>query len=1279
MLIPLPEIIRKNMFTHLHLHTQYSLLEGAIRIKDLVTALKTKGFESCAITDHGNMFGAVEFYHALKESALKPIIGVGASVIEGAFSEAGGKSGRSKINAGQTQFLCQNSQGYHNLGYLVSLSYTEGKVDGVPCVNHQLLEKYHSGLIALSGGMNGEISRYFLAGRPDDARRVAMWYRDVFPERYYIELQNTGMPEQTGLNAKLVRLGHELGIPLVATNDCFYLTPEEAEAQYILWLMGLQRRVTDDQVPLQSGNQRYLKSADEMLSAFKELPLIALENTSKIAEQCELSLENNKIFLPQISTREDETVDSKLSDDAKKGLEKRVEKLYELYAPEVSFEEFKLPYTERLSFELEVIIQMEFPGYFLIVSEFIKWAKDNGVSVGPGRGSGAGSLVAYALLITDVDPLRYGLLFERFLNPYRVSLPDFDIDFDVEGREKVIEHVREKYGEKNVCQISTFGSLKAKAVVRGVARVLDFPYSEADKIAKLIPNDLNITLDQALEKEPELAILASEGSDAEQRLLKFSRQLEDLNTHLGTHAAGVIIMNQDIREVMPVCTGKEGTLQSMYPMKYAEDQGAVKFDFLGLQNLSTIDNTLDLISKSRTDSTKLDITRIPMDDPLTFKLFCRADTIGVFQLESSGMKRLVSNMQPSTFEDIVAILALYRPGPLGSGMVEDYVQCKHKRKRVVYPHPLMVDILKETYGVMVYQEQIIQSVQVLAGFSLGQADLLRRAIGKKTVEILAEQRLQFVEGCLKNTKFVEQCPQESTPETKANEIFDTINYFSGYGFNKSHSVAYGLISYQTAYLKAHYPVQLMAALFNGSVNNQDNVISYISECKAMGVKVLPPDVNLSVKTFTVAPTEYRISDITLAHFERDFAGSNPSNETFQPDLLEALRKALKIIKNQEFKDETEFLEIIKQNTEAERELTQTFSLTSSSSFASWLRSEARVEVIRFGLNAVKNVGGKAVDAILKVRSEHGKLTDFMEFMKNVNLNDVNRRMLETLVKCGAFDSLHENRAQLFAALDAAFHLAQEFQRAEEPSQDSLFSLMDEGDAEATETQLEFMEVKNWPKRERLKQEKAALGFYVSGHPLDSYSSEMKLLATTTDKLKEGAHAEKNKVSLIGIIVNNTVRLNQSNAKFAIVTLEDTRGTIEIPVFASVYEKDGELLESDEPLLISGRVNYRDEEVGMFVDNIRRLSEIRETEAKNMAIKIDSEPLAQESISLLRSTLQKYSGEKPVTFLIQTPEATSVTITPEEQISFTSSLIEELEELLPHQTLEFSYSSHTKYT
>ena len=1269
------------MFTHLHLHTQYSLLEGAIRIKDLVTALKKNGFESCAVTDHGNMFGAVEFFHTLKEEGLKPIIGMGASVIEDDPEEVLTESGPAKSSIGQTQFLCQNRLGYHNLGFLASLSYTEGKVKGVPCINHQLLEKYNEGLIALSGGMKGQINKHFLDGRPDDARRVALWYRDVFSNRYYIELQNTGLPEQQELNQQLIRLGHELDIPLVGTNDCLYLTPEEAEAQYILWLMGLQRRVTDEGVPQQLGSQRYLKSPEEMLSAFAELPPTALNNTSKIAEQCDVSLENKKTFLPQIATRESETLDSKLREDAEKGLKNRLVKLYELYAPEVPFEEFREPYSERLSFELEVIIQMEFPGYFLIVSEFIKWAKDNGVSVGPGRGSGAGSLVAYALLITDIDPLRYGLLFERFLNPYRVNLPDFDIDFDVEGREKVIEHVREKYGDKNVCQISTFGSLKAKAVVRGVARVLDFPYSEADKIAKLVPNDLNITLDQALAKEPELALLAAEGSENEQRLIKFSRQLEDLNTHMGTHAAGVIIMDQDIREVMPVCTGKEGTLQSMYPMKYAEDQGAVKFDFLGLQNLSTIDNTLDLIKTSRPDSASIDISSIPMDDSLTFDLFCRADTIGVFQLESSGMKRLVSNMQPSVFGDIVAILALYRPGPLGSGMVEDYVQCKHGRKRVIYPHPLMADILRETYGVLVYQEQIIQGVQILAGFSLGQADLLRRAIGKKTPEVLAEQRLQFVEGCLKNPEFVEKCPKSSTPEEKANEIFDTINYFSGYGFNKSHSVAYGLISYQTAFLKAHYPVQLMAALFNGSINNQDNVISYISECKAMGVNVLPPDVNHSAKTFTVAPTGFRISVRTISHFERDFCGTSPAKETVPEEWIEPLRNSMKILKNRDFKEEAEFLEFFAQTTESSSGKLNTLNskvniaiFDLKSPFSAWLRREARIEVIRFGLNAVKNVGSKAVDAILKVRNEHGQLTDFMEFMKKVDLKEVNKRMIETLVKCGAFDSLHENRSQLFAAIDSAFHLAQEFHRAEEPSQDSLFELMDAGDAEATETQLVFPEVRNWPKRERLNQEKTALGFYVSGHPLDSYVSEIKILATTTAKMKEGLHAEKDKVSLVGIVVNNTVRLNQSNEKFAIVTLEDTRGTIEFPVFASVYEKVGELLESDDPLLISGRVNYRDEEVGMFVDNVHRLSELRETEAKSMLIKIGAESLNQESVSLLRKTLQKYSGDKPFTFSVQTPEAVSVTITPEERINITSTLIEELEEILPHQTLEFGYPS-----
>ncbi len=1262
------------MFTHLHLHTQYSLLEGAIRIKDLAAALKEKGYESCAITDHGNMFGAIEFYHTMKAANLKPIIGVGASVAEEETQIELNIYGRKKYSPSQIQLLCLNRMGYQNLSFMLSLSYTEGKINGTPCINYQLLEKYNEGLIVLSGGMNSQINRLVHNGRIDEARQTAIWYRDHFSDRYYIELQNTGLPDQKSLNEQLILLGNELDIPFVGTNDCLYLTKEEAEAQYILWLMGLQLRVTDEGIPHMQGNQRFLKSPDEMLSAFAELPLIALDNASKIAEQCDLSLENNKIFLPQISTKEDETLDLKLRNESRAGLENRLKKLFELYTPECSFDEFRKPYDERLNFELKVIIQMEFPGYFLIVSEFIKWSKENGISVGPGRGSGAGSLVAYALLITDIDPLRYGLLFERFLNPYRVSLPDFDIDFDVDGRDKVIEHVRQIYGERNVCQISTFGSLKAKAVVRGVARVLDFPYSQADKIAKLIPNDLNITLDDALRKVTELSNLAEEGSDNEKKLITFSRQLEDLNTHLGTHAAGVIIMDKDIRDVMPVCTGKDGTLQSMYPMKYAEDQGAVKFDFLGLQNLSTIDYTIDLIKKSRPDSTNIDIASIKMDDRLTFDLLCSGNTVGVFQLESSGMKRLVANMQPSSFEDIVAILALYRPGPLGSGMVEDYVQCKHGRKKVVYPHPLMEDILRETYGVLVYQEQIIQCVQILAGFSLGQADLLRRAIGKKSPEILAEQRTQFVEGCVKNLNFVNLCPQRTTPEEKANEIFDTINYFSGYGFNKSHSVAYGLISYQTAFLKAHYPVQLMAALFNGSINNQDNIINYINECKTMGIKVLPPDVNHSTKHFTVGKAEFRITEATIAHFERDFVIKSAVLDEKTSEWFVPILESMKRLKNKNFEHEEDFLDAFSINIGTANNTNPVSNLKPPSEIFSWLSREARVEVIRFGMNAVKNVSGKAVDAILKVRNEHGELKDFMEFMKKVNLNEVNRRMFETLIKCGAFDSLHENRAQLTAALDSAFHLAQEFQRAEDDSQTSLFELLDSSDVKATETRLDFPEVKNWPKKERLNQEKAALGFYVSGHPLDSFSSEIKFLATTTTKLKDGAHPEKEKISLIGTIVNNIVRLNQNNEKYAIVTLEDMRGTIEFPVFASVYEKTGDLLERDEPLMVTGRVNHREEDVSLYADSIRPLSKIREEEASKMLIQFGPETFKQESLKLLRNILQKYVGDKIFSFSIKTSEYATVQITPEERVDFTPELIEELEEILPLQKLEFNYSS-----
>ncbi|MFZ8993904.1 MAG: DNA polymerase III subunit alpha [bacterium] len=1271
------------MFTHLHLHTQYSLLEGAIRVKQLAKVLKERGFSACAITDHGNLFGAVEFYQALEKENLKPLIGMGAFVSEVPLAEH--PDPNANLRYFHTQLLCQNRQGYQNLTYLASLGFTDGKRRGVPLIDHILLERYREGLIVLSGGMEGELGSRILNGRLDDARQLAQWYADLFPGRYYLELQNTGLAEQEEVNQGLMQLAGDVGLPLVGTNNCFYLNAEEAEAQHILRLMGMQRKVTDRDAPQMLTDQCYLKTEAEMQETFMSsgLPLEALENTATIAASCELSLDNSTYYLPQFEIPQGYTLDSWLEYESHTGLEQRLKILHELYQSSEPFEEFRKSYDERLSFELRVINQMKFPGYFLIVAEFINWAKDNGVSVGPGRGSGAGSLVAYALRITDVDPLRYGLLFERFLNPDRISMPDFDIDFDVEGRDSVIEHVRETYGSEKVCQISTFGSLKAKAVVRGVARVMDFPFSEADKIAKLVPNELNISLQDAIDKEPELARMEREGTENEQKLIRLSKSLENLSTHLGTHAAGVIIMDQDIREVMPVCTGKDNTVQSMFAMKYAEDQGAVKFDFLGLLNLSVIDKALELINRNRTEKEQLDLNKIPMDDELTFELFCRADTTGVFQLESSGMKKLLLDMRPSVFEDIVAILALYRPGPLGSGMVEDFVQCKHGRKKVVYPHPLMAEILKETYGVMVYQEQIMQGVQVLAKFTLGQSDLLRRAIGKKIPEVLAEQRQKFVEGCCANPEFVEGVPRGMSPEEKANEIFDLIDYFSGYGFNKSHTVAYGLISYQTAYLKAHYPVQFMAAVLNSSITNPDKIVNFIGECKEMKIRVLPPDVREGRKQFTVTRQGYRVHKRTLLHLEQ-FQSMNSAEP-----LRNVLRHLLTPMLEKDFGTELEFLqalqtqmEVLKKTLDSAEsqilqqlqvELQTTANSVELSPIRRFLRREARIEAVRFGLNAVKNVGGNAVDALVEARQEVEEISDFMEFLKILDFNRMNKRMLETLVKCGAFDSFRPNRAQLLNVLDHAIHLAQEFQRAEDGSQQSLFDLMDESEARQTETQLELPDIRDWSLKERLRLEKEALGFYVSGHPLDQYASDVKALATSSADILTGIHKEGDNVSIAGIVVEKTIRLTKNSEKFAIVRLEDLRGILELPIYSRIYSDYGHLLEMDEPLLVSGRISFRDDEFGLVADRLELLSQVRSEKALSMTICIDQERMPPEQLRHLRGIFQKYQGSQKVHFRVKTESDASVMIQTPMQVQLNPRMMDELEELWKEQAALFTYA------
>ena len=1256
------------LFTHLHVHTQYSLMQGAIPIKLLATTLLELGYEACAITDHGNMFGAVEFYHALRSQNLTPIIGTGIYVAKGSRHKRDHE--QKGPNAHQTILLCQDREGYHNLTYLSSLAYTEGKYYGFPRVDHELLEKYNGGLIALSAGLDGDLAQHLCKGRIDEARSLASWYRDVFAGRYYLELQATGGSEQNELNSQLIELSGELGIPLVATNDCHYLKQKDVYAHYILELMGLQKRVKDLDIPPMKPNQLYLKSQEEMVAVFSTYPQEVLTNSVFIAEQCNLSLENNSYYFPRFEIPTDDTLDSYLIRQARQGLQNRLGSLYKLYDPDYSFEEFRIPYDERLNFELHVIIQMKFPGYFLIVADFVNWAKDHEILVGPGRGSGAASLVAYALRITDVDPLRHGLLFERFLNPDRISLPDFDIDFEVNGREAVIDYVRKKYGANNVCQIATFQSLGAKAAIRNVARVLDFPYSEADKIAKLIPNKLGIDLSESLQQEPDLARMEREGTENEQKLLGLARSLEGLTTHLGTHAAGVIIMDCDIREVMPVCTGKEESLQSMYTMKYAEDQGAVKFDFLGLLTLSIIEAAIKLINMQHLNTngavdSPFDIEMIPMDDSLTFELLCHGNTTGVFQLESPGMKKLVNDMQPTVFGDIVAILALFRPGPLGSGMVDDFIQCKHGRKQIVYPHKLMVPILEETYGVMVYQEQIMQAVQVLAGFTLGQADLLRRAIGKKIAKVLAEQRHIFVKGCLNNPEYVAGCGSGS-PELKANEIFDLIDYFSGYGFNKSHTVAYGLISYQTAYLKAHYPVQFMAALLNCSMNQPEKVVNFISECKEMGIEVLPPDVNQSVNEFTVS----------FLHFELTTKGQTMLRGLGVPELILDILGSLE---NKVFKTKNELLMEFKKLSDDRAHDTQFVP-----SFQQVITRAMRIEAVRFGLNAVKNVGGNAVDVILKARAlkKDNRFANFMEFMKTVDLTKVSSRVLESFIKCGAFDSLNPNRAQLLHVLDDAIHLGQEFQRADDPLQNSLFDLLSEEESKNTETQLNFPDVKDWSTKQRFAYEKEALGFYVSGHPLDHYDSEINKFAITTYDLEENGYKDGDTVTLAGIITANTVRLSKKNKRFSIISLEDLWGSIEIPVYAKLYEDVQGLLDKDEPVLVQGRVNYREDEGGrqglsLIAEKIQWLSQIRQETCKELEIVLQkndvlSDLFVSQQLNPIREMLLTSPGKSKISFYLYVVDGGEIKIQLKASVTLVPKLVEYIGDLFGMSKLVFKY-------
>ena len=818
-------------FVHLHLHTEYSLVDGIVRVKPLVKAVAAAGMPACAVTDQSNLFALVKFYKAAIGAGIKPIIGADVWV----------HNAQDPNQPGRLVLLCQDRAGYLNLNELISRSYIDGQHRGVPVVQKDWLREHSAGLIALSGGRAGDVGLALLAGNTALAEELLDDWLALFPDRYYLELQRTGREREEDYLHAAVELAARRDVPVVATNDVHFLAPEDFEAHEARVCIHDGRTLDDPRRPRRHSEQQYLKTPEEMAELFADIPE-ALENTVEIARRCNLELTLGRNYLPDFPVPAGLTMDEFFRQQAREGLEARLVKLFDATAPD--FAEKRRPYDERLQIELDVIIQMGFPGYFLIVADFIKWAKANGVPVGPGRGSGAGSLVAYALTITDLDPIQYDLLFERFLNPERVSMPDFDVDFCMEGRDRVIDYVAEKYGRDKVSQIITYGSMAAKAVVRDVGRVLGHPYGFVDRIAKLIPFELGITLDKALEQEEQLR-QAYENEEDVRAIIDLARSLEGLSRNAGKHAGGVVIAPSKLTDFTPLyCEAGGANLVSQFDKDDVEAVGLVKFDFLGLRTLTIIDWALETLNRQRAarGEAPVDIERIPLDDPAAFSLLKACQTTAVFQLESSGMKDLIRRLQPDTFEDIVALVALFRPGPLQSGMVDDFIARKHGRAKVEYPHPKLEPILKPTYGVILYQEQVMQIAQVLAGYTLGGADLLRRAMGKKKPEEMAKQREIFTEGAVAN----------GVDANVATYIFDLMEKFAGYGFNKSHSAAYALVSYQTAWMKAHHPAPFMAAVLSADMDNTDKVVTLIDECQSMKLNVVPPDINRSDYRFTVA-------------------------------------------------------------------------------------------------------------------------------------------------------------------------------------------------------------------------------------------------------------------------------------------------------------------------------------------------------------------------------------------------------------------------------------------
>ena len=1056
-------------FAHLHVHTEYSLLDGASRVKELIRRTKELGMDSVAITDHGVMYGAVRFYKEAKAQGIHPVIGCEVYLAPGMRQERAEVDGTRYYHL---ILLAENETGYRNLVELISLANIEGYYYK-PRIDKELLRQYHDGLIALSACVAGEIPQAILRGNSERAEALVAEYVEIFgQDNFFLEIQDHGLPEEKTVNRALRELAKKYDIGLVATNDVHYVHANDSEFHDILLCVQTGRTINDPDRMRFSGPDYYLKSEEEMAALFADYP-DALENTAKIAARCQVDFTFGELQLPFYPLPEHFE-----SDDAylRALCEERLSSRYAYVTDEIR---------TRLDYELDVIHGMGYASYFLIVWDFINYARGHGVEVGPGRGSAAGSIVAYLLGITNIDPLRYALLFERFLNPERVSMPDIDIDFDDINRGRVISYVKERYGEDHVAQIATFGTMGAKGAIRDVGRVLEMSFSEVSAINKLVPAELNITLERALKESSDFRRLYDE-DESVRRVIDLARRIEGLPRNISIHAAGVVIAKEPLASQVPVWVS-EGTLVTEFDKDDVEALGLLKMDFLGLRTLTIIADTVRHVRASH--GIDLDVDAIPLVDEKTSQMLCNGDTGAVFQMESAGMTNLVKDLQPKGFVDLIPTVALYRPGPLGSGMVTDFIDGLHGKKEVVYMHPLLEPILKETFGVVLYQEQVMQIVQVLAGFSLGQADLLRRAMGKKKHDLLMAQKEIFLQGCAKN----------GIEASLANHIFDLLTHFADYGFNKSHSAAYGLLAWQTAYLKAHYPVEFMAGVLTSIMDKTDKIPVYIQLCRQMGIKILPPDINSSAATFGI----------------EDGA-------------------------------------------------------------------------IRFGLAAVRNVGENAIVSMERVRAEGGKFRSLVDFCARVDMRAVNKRALESLIKCGAFDSIGTERNQLLASLDAAMQDAARRQRDVLSGQGGLFG---EETMEEVQQIAVSADVPPSTARERLTWEKEATGFYITGHPLDDYCDTLSALLSIGE-IPNTVRKDRQLVRIGGILTSTKRFATKKGDTMLFAELEDFSGKIEVTVFPRVFYAHVSALEPDEIIVVEGRVDTTGEEPKLLAEEIWRMNEYR---------------------------------------------------------------------------------------